>query len=167
MQDGDGQLNRHIIYNIITKHNFTVSSMSFNRGIKILIVDDEKSERELFSHALSETGVRCTVQQSVNGRAALDLLGSAGISLPDIVFLDLNMPVMDGRETLEMIKTRWKALPVFIFSTASSPEEVTACYSAGANLFLVKPSDFSELVHMLRSFLELFSFAIAKPELNG
>ena len=91
--------------------------------------------------------------------------------MPQLIILDLNMPVKDGRATLREIKTneQWKSIPVCIMSTSSAHFDVSNAYSNGANLFLVKPLGFRELVDMLSSLLTLFDRFVTLPKkvVNG
>jgi len=63
--------------------------------------------------------------------------------LPDVLFLDLNMPALSGQECMKKIKGRldWKDLPIVIYSTASNPDIIDECYKLGANLYIIKPTD--------------------------
>jgi CheY-like chemotaxis protein len=76
------------------------------------------------------------------------------------------MPVMGGREALKDIKRHpsFKSIPVCIMSTSSAHFDVVNAYDAGANLFLVKPLDFKELIDMLSNLLTLFSKYVTLPE---
>lgn len=126
--------------------------------LHVLLVDDDLTDRELFLDAINLAGKRYSVTEASNGQEAIDYL-TTGDKLPDLIILDLNMPVKDGRETLKEIKQHdiYKSIPVCIMSTSSANFDIVNAYDAGANLFLVKPFDFKELIEMLSSLLTLFS----------
>jgi CheY-like chemotaxis protein len=125
--------------------------------LHILLVDDDATDRELFADALESTGKKCTISEASNGEEALRFLASS--RPPDLILLDLNMPVKDGRATLKELKQHeaYRSIPVFILSTSSASFDVVNAYENGANLFLVKPLDYKGLVEMLSSLLTLFS----------
>ena len=76
------------------------------------------------------------------------------------------MPVKDGRETLKELKQHevYKSIPVCIMSTSSAHFDVQSAYETGANLFLVKPHDFKDLIEMSTSLLTLFSKFVTLPK---
>ncbi|GAA4336925.1 response regulator [Flaviaesturariibacter amylovorans] len=122
-----------------------------------MLVDDDATDRELFGEALQGNRPACTLTEAGNGVAALDALRAA-TQLPHLIVLDLNMPVMDGRETLRALRAEpaWKHIPVCILSTSSAHFDVRNAYDDGANLFLVKPLDFRSLQELATCLLALF-----------
>lgn len=129
-----------------------------DRNLRILLVDDDSTDRELFIDAINAVGDNFEVAEAGNGNAALEYLQQAKI-LPNLIILDLNMPVKDGRETLKELKAHsvFKSIPVCILSTSSAHFDVQYAYEEGASLFLVKPLDFNELIEMLTLLLTLFA----------
>jgi len=134
--------------------------------LHILLVDDDALDRELFLDAINLAGKKYIVSEATNGEEALTYLANAARP-PELVILDLNMPVKDGRETLREIKQHqlYRSIPVCIMSTSSAHFDVANAYAAGANLFLVKPHDFKELIEMLGSLLTLFAKYVTLPVL--
>ena len=132
--------------------------------MELLLVDDDSIDRELFGEALSLVGKQHRVAEASNGEVALEYLHAAD-RLPDLIILDLNMPIKDGRETLMELKThpQLRHIPVCIMSTSSAPFDVENAYNTGANLFLVKPLDFNRLIEMLTSLLTLFGNYVTLP----
>lgn len=128
----------------------------------ILLADDDPIDRELFIEGMQETGWKFRVQEVENGYELLRYLDSAQ-KYPDLIILDLNMPVKDGRETLRELKKdeRFRHLPVFILSTSNASFDVELACQTGANLFLVKPHGFKEIVEMLNSLFTLFGKYVA------
>jgi CheY-like chemotaxis protein len=121
----------------------------------ILIVDDDNEDRELFREAIAEIdpAIRCYSAQ--DGKEALNQMNHELVVLPDFIFLDINMPVMNGRECLIEIKksTRLRQIPVIMYSTTSDTNEISGFYTLGAHDFLIKPSTFKKLVEALSSIL--------------
>lgn len=113
-----------------------------------LLVDDDPDDSELFKEALNEVDNSAVFYHAENGEAALTKLSQ--LPLPEIIFLDINMPRMNGWEFLRELKyvDHYKAIPVIMYSTTSHPEEIQTANALGAN-FQTKPSSYSELKKML------------------
>lgn len=118
--------------------------------MKILLIDDDQDDQTLFADALKiiQPSIHCDI--AANGMEGLALLGSYAV-LPDVVFLDINMPIMDGRETLNAIKInpRLRNLRIVIYSTTSFVSEVEHYTREGVQ-FMTKPNNFDTLVDLLR-----------------
>jgi CheY-like chemotaxis protein len=123
----------------------------------VLIVDDDSEDRELFHEAISEVdpSIRCFSLK--DGREAIHHLTNELVVLPDYIFMDINMPVMNGRECLIEIKknTRLKHIPVIMYSTTSDTYEIMQFYNLGAHDFLIKPNNFKKLIEALNSIIVL------------
>jgi class 3 adenylate cyclase len=106
---------------------------------RLLIVDDSRTMRAALRRALEEIGCR-RIEEASHGREALEKLAAAPF---DLVLLDLDMPEMDGRETLRAIKSHpdWKVIPVIIVSGSGQESNAISCITAGAEDFLNKPFD--------------------------
>jgi CheY-like chemotaxis protein len=129
-----------------------------NKTIQILLADDDAVDRELFSEALKSTQVKFKLDEVPGGEEVFTHLNS-NAQRPDLIILDLNMPVKDGRETLRELKANknFKYIPVIILSTSNSHFDIRYSYDSGASLFLTKPHSFPDLVDMLRVLLTLTS----------
>jgi CheY-like chemotaxis protein len=121
----------------------------------ILLIDDDEDDQEIFRTALDkiEPSVRCT--ELNNAREALQKL-VAGEIRPDLIFLDLNMPLMNGQQFLMEIKKvdDLKDIPVIILSTSSHKATIELTKELGAMDFYSKPDKFEDLTGLLRSVLE-------------
>lgn len=115
----------------------------------ILAVDDDPDDFEFFSEAVKEIDQSIVVLKATNGQEALAVLESQS-SKPDYIFLDINMPLMDGRQCLQKIKSdeELKDIPVIMYSTTSNQAEIRQFKTMGAN-FLMKPDRFAQLVQSL------------------
>ena len=115
----------------------------------ILLVDDDSNDVAIALRALRRAGLDGNVHVESDGPRALSYLGiepaqpRAFRPVPQVVFLDLKMPRMDGWEVLQRIRQneRTRGVPVVVVSTSRNPEDIDRCYSAGANSFLVKRFD--------------------------
>ena len=116
----------------------------------ILLIDDDEEDLEIFLIAVGEVSdaVTCTC---VNDAAAALAKLDEGKILPDVIFLDLNMPVMNGQQFLATIKQNEKlqSIPVIIFTTSSDPQTIALTKSLGAHDFITKPEHYDELVSTL------------------
>lgn len=127
-------------------------------ALSIFLADDDPVDRELFTEGMRETGTCFTITEAVNGQELLYCL-SAAESLPNLIILDMNMPVKDGLQTLIELKTTdaYRHIPVVILSTSNAYFDVEGACRSGASLFLVKPHSFKEIVEMLDCLLTLCS----------
>lgn len=119
----------------------------------ILLADDDDDDRLLFTDVLSEFSKEIELTFAHNGEHLMNLL-HAGM-LPDILFLDLNMPLKNGMECLDEIRgdRKLRELPVVIFSTSSHPGTINRMYENGAHLYIRKPNDFSSLRKIIQHVL--------------
>ncbi len=130
---------------------------------RILLVDDDDDDVALTREMLLRAKFALEIPSCVNGREALAYLRRAGdyagAPRPDLILLDLNMPVMDGRELLREVKgdPGLGGIPVVILTSTKAAEEIVACYGLGANGYVNKPmnlSQFSELEQIIADFRE-------------
>ena len=121
----------------------------------VLIVDDDHEDCELFNEAIHEIDPAIKCWTARDGRQALNFLTTELIVLPDYIFLDINMPLMNGKDTLIEIKknTRLRDIPVVMYSTTSDTKEIQGYYKLGAYDFLIKPNNFNRLVEALTSII--------------
>lgn len=125
-------------------------------GMVVLNVDDDQEDREFFCDALREIDAAITCLTAGSGMEALTLLESL-TSLPDYIFLDINMPMMDGKQLLRTLKKlpAFQSIPVIMYSTSTDTREIRECYRLGAEDFLIKPHSFEKLIHDLNSIFAL------------
>lgn len=124
----------------------------------IFLIDDDPDDREIFEEILGEEHPSIVFQQAENGAAAFEKLRSAGFTKPDLIFLDLNMPIMDGRVFLQQIKkeVELQDIPVIIYSTSSSHIDKQFASDHKASLFLTKQYSVELLRQDLNKAVENF-----------
>lgn len=115
--------------------------------VKILLADDDETDRLLFVEAFEELKIKTTVHTVNNGAELMDFLTENDEELPHLIFLDLNMPRKNGLECLAEIRQNknYKDISIAIYSTSSSKNDIENTYMGGANIYIKKPSDFNEL----------------------
>lgn len=119
----------------------------------IWLVDDDKEDRDLFEDAVKQILPNVLVTSIPDGDELLDLLNAGKI--PDMLFLDINMPCKNGFDCLKEIREVRKLvkLPVIVFSSSTNDKDINASYGFGANLFYSKPSSFADLIAGLSNLL--------------
>lgn len=119
---------------------------------KFLLADDDADDANLFCEALTQLTPLIECNTVENGEELFELLLKPGIDKPDIIFLDINMPIMNGWECLKKLKNNssFKSIPAIIYSTSSARKDIDKAYSLGAQLFVTKPDDFRELSKILQ-----------------
>lgn len=113
----------------------------------IFLADDDEDDRMLFSEALEEQCPEASMVTFDNGVDLMASLLDREQRLPDVIFLDLNMPLMNGEECLSDIRREPKleAIPIIIYSTSLDPQQVENLRENGANKYLKKPESFKKL----------------------
>jgi CheY-like chemotaxis protein len=111
----------------------------------IIIVDDDQDDLELFELALKETCPGYMLHTLSKAESFISFIEE--IENPQLVILDLNMPVFDGRDCLRWIRShsRLKQVPVIVLSTSASQRDIEDCMASGANQYIVKPYSYSDL----------------------
>jgi CheY-like chemotaxis protein len=121
----------------------------------VLCVDDDPDDRELIRNAIFKVDPSYTVTCATNGKEALQyLLRAIENELPCLVILDINMPVMDGKQTLVEIKKHkmLRSLPIVVFTTSSHPGDLNFCSQYGVEL-VTKPTNFNQIAHEAEKLL--------------
>jgi two-component system, chemotaxis family, response regulator Rcp1 len=140
---------------------------SMPQPIDILLVEDNEADIRLTQEVLSESKVQNNLIIANNGEEALDCLRQKGkfrgASRPDLILLDLNLPVKDGREVLAQIKndSNLKCIPVVILTTSKAEEDIARTYNLHANCYITKPVDLEQFVTVV-NYIEDFWLAIVK-----
>jgi CheY-like chemotaxis protein len=123
------------------------------KPIHLLLADDDQEDCELFQEILNELDMNTNLTTVNDGEQLMVTLSGRTDNLPDVVFLDLNMPRKSGFTCLEEMKEdeMLKKIPIVIFSTSYDPIVADKLYKNGARYYICKPSGYSQLKHVISS----------------
>ncbi|UOB16953.1 response regulator [Abyssalbus ytuae] len=126
-------------------------------ALNVVLVDDDEDDRLLFKDAIDEIRIKTNLVSFCNGQDFMDFLNNPQTILPQIVFLDLNMPIKNGIQCLEEIKknNRLRNISVVIYSTSSSEKDIEDTFVKGANVYINKPNDFNKLKKAIEEVLKI------------
>ena len=131
--------------------------MALADGVQtILIVEDSEDDYEATIRAFKRTNLKNPIRRAASGTEALSILRE-GDAHPGLILLDLNMPGIDGRRILAIIKSDpfMRKIPVVVLTTSSDERDVEECYALGANTYIQKPVDLDGLfaaIHRLKEY---------------
>jgi CheY-like chemotaxis protein len=122
----------------------------------LFIIDDDVEDQEIFIEAVKEVSEHIHCSTSTNGEDALVHLEHEAKKLPDLIFLDLNMPKLNGKQVLKEIKNipAINSIPVIMYSTSFAPHDIEEIQKIGAAHHLLKPSRFNDLCSALNTILK-------------
>jgi len=135
-------------------------------NLRLLIVDDDPDDRELFMEAVREVDESIECFTAKNGLQALEILRDLNQQLPDLIFLDISMPLLNGRKCLTEIKAdkRLQQIPVVVYTTSKDVEEARELKKMGAFHFMSNPRDADEIYYIVAVVLEEFRLAAGAKE---
>jgi CheY-like chemotaxis protein len=145
--------------------------MRSTETIIVLVVDDDPDDALVIKRALEALGAPREIYVVSDGQEAWDYLRHQGMFLdvprPDVILLDLNMPRMDGRELLALIKSdeSLKAIPTIVFTRSSAQEDLDTSYHRHANAYVTKPVDPDDLMQVVSHIDQFFTGVALLP--NG
>ncbi|WP_106792071.1 response regulator [Aquimarina sp. Aq78] len=127
-------------------------------SLTFLLIDDDEIERLKFARVLDKNNYPHKIVEAKNGEEALDILAQKE-QQPDIIFLDLNMPKMNGLEFLKELKSNatLQYIPVIILSTSNNHQDLKEAYKIGAAGYIVKPLKYEEYTHKIKCLIEYWS----------
>ncbi len=137
---------------------------------RILLIDDDGDDREFFCEALECSTIQAVCHTAPEGRKGLNQLEKKEIEIPDLIFLDINMPIMNGWQCLSILKQKeeYKHIPVIMYSTSSFPEDINKAQQLGALCFFSKPRGFNHLKTSLESVItHLVNGSLSSLPLNS
>lgn len=122
-----------------------------NEPFNIIIADDDSADRLLFKEALEELKLTPTVHTVENGMELMAYLNDKNTIVPNLIFLDLNMPLKNGLECLKEIRSNenLKDVSIAIYSTSDNASDIDDTFLNGANIYITKPKDFNILKQLL------------------
>jgi CheY-like chemotaxis protein len=140
--------------------------------IEVLLVEDDPGDVLMTQEAFDEHKVRNKLSVVSDGEEALSYLRREGrfadAPRPDLILLDLNLPRIDGREVLAVIKDdeNLRRIPVVVLTTSQADEDVLRSYSLHANAYVTKPVDFDRFIAVVRQIDEFFVSVVKLPPRN-
>ena len=119
------------------------------------MAEDDLEDVDLFKDALTDLKFDINLNVAVNGKELMTQLEQTEV-LPEIIFLDLNMPLKNGMVCLEEIRAnqRWQDIKVIILSTSSHQDQMKAAYDKGADFYMVKPSNYVDFKNAISACLQ-------------
>lgn len=132
------------------------AATSGSRSVRVLIVEDNPADVRLLTSLFDEHDSTYELASVRDGEQALSYLAQHGLeesSRPDLIFLDLNLPRIDGKEVLRRIRAqqRFKSIPIIVLTTSDHQDDIRLCYELGANCFLTKPGDLEGMTSLFKS----------------
>jgi CheY-like chemotaxis protein len=124
----------------------------------VFLIDDDHDDREIFEESLLSLNAAVKYEEACNGKEAVERLNAPEFQKPDLIFLDINMPIMDGWQFLKHIKQdeNFSDIPVIIYSTSSSPQDKALAMQHGASEFITKPYSLAGLRQELEKTITFF-----------
>jgi CheY-like chemotaxis protein len=138
--------------------------------IEVLLVEDSPGDARLTQEAFREANGHIRLHVTSDGLEAMTFLRREGLHVkaprPDFILLDLNLPKMDGREVLSLIKSdeSLKTIPTIILTTSNAEEDIVRSYQLQANCYLSKPVQLDEFENMVKSINEFWLTMAKLPQ---
>lgn len=138
----------------------------------LLVVEDSNADFRMLKRLMRQMDVQSPIYRCQTGDDALALMYKTGpyavydtVPLPAIIILDLNLPGIDGRDVLVRLKQddAFNRIPIIVFTSSSSEEDVAFCYQQGANGYMVKPIGMDALRQMVQAFVAYWLGANTSP----
>ena len=149
--------------------------MSDEYKLKILMVDDNEDDFETAKRASNKVDFPCELHWCESGEECIEYLNDClnndsrkDLSMPNIIFLDINMPGLDGKQTLSRIKQNKDlcSIPVLMFTTSANERDINECYGMGANSYITKPHSYNDLVKIFEVVDKYWMNVSALPVAN-
>lgn len=120
----------------------------------VLLAEDDEDDVYLFTTVLAELNQDILVTVTTDGNLLMAFLNQA-TTLPEMIFLDLNMPYKNGFECLSEIRgnEKWNSIKIFVLSTSTQPQHIEDSYKGGADLYLAKPTSYTQFKNMIEKCL--------------
>ena len=141
-------------------------------SVEVLLVEDSLGDAVLTREALQDGKLSVKLNHVMNGQEALEYLRKENkfknAVIPDIILLDLNMPGMDGREFLKIIKNDadYSMIPVVVLTTSKADEDILSSYSLQASCFVTKPVDFGQFQTIVEKLSDFWFTVVKLPKVD-
>jgi DNA-binding response OmpR family regulator len=131
----------------------------------ILLADDNQSEHIFFVHSLRFINESINLQSVSGGPSLMQYLNDVCNQIPDILFLDINMPIKDGKECLADLRAdkRFDHMSIVMYSTSDDQSDTDETYGLGADRYVRKPVEIDDLISMLRTIISAYEQGAIKP----
>ncbi|MAQ75073.1 MAG: response regulator [Aquimarina sp.] len=122
---------------------------------QVVLAEDDYDDIELFTKAILEISPNVSIDVTRDGMELIDRLNNIDKKLPDIIFLDLNMPAIDGFDSLKLIRINEKfdTIPIVIFTTSNRYADIKNAYTNGADFYIQKPNSYKDLFEIFENQL--------------
>lgn len=143
--------------------------MSALQDLELLLVEDNEGDIRLTIEAFSEAKIRNQIKVVRDGEEALQYLHKEGkyanVKTPDIILLDINLPRVDGKEVLHIMKNDpvLKTIPVIMLTTSSSESDIKQSYENHANCYVIKPVDLNKFLDVIKSIEDYWISIVRLP----
>jgi two-component system response regulator len=144
-----------------------------NKRQFILVAEDDIDDKCMLQMIFEDSGKSNLLEFVNNGLELINFLDHISqhedtLVYPHFILLDLNMPKMDGRQTLKELKDHhtYKKIPVIIFSTTKNEAEIARCYELGANSYIVKPHNYKDLLQIMDMVSSYWLNTAALPDIK-
>ena len=127
------------------------------KPLNILLADDDMDDCNFFKNALAALHIKTQLTTVNDGEQLMNYLSEQDADLPDVLFLDLNMPRKNGFECLTAMKEHvvLRNLPVVVLSTLSAKDKIDKIFKIGGHVYVHKPSDFGQLKQVIQNALPI------------
>jgi CheY-like chemotaxis protein len=128
-----------------------------NKALRVLLADDDEDDRLFFKEAIDDIKMKTTVTIVNDGIELMEYLHNPEVLLPDVIFLDLNMPRKNGMQCLEEIRNDelLKNLTIAIYSTSGAERDIEETFIKGANVYIKKPNNFTSLKKVVEETMRM------------
>ena len=136
-----------------------MENTSINGKAPILLVEDDRVDAMTVKRAAKEINLKNKLEIRANGEEALEYLKDENNEKPCLILLDLNMPRMNGKEFLNIIKkdTDLKSIPVVVLTTSNEIDDKKTCFDHSVAGYMIKPVDFSDFIRVMKSIKDYWS----------
>ena len=144
---------------------------STNKSLEILICEDNLGDVYMITNTLQNSAKQYKINNVTDGEAAIDYLhqtgeyAEAGVSRPDLILLDLNLPKKHGFEVLAEIKNdpKFKTIPVIVLTSSKSEQDITRSYELFGSCFVTKPFGFNEFSNAIKNIEKFWLELVELP----
>ncbi|WP_127138785.1 response regulator [Flagellimonas oceanensis] len=125
--------------------------------LNIALADDDEDDRQFFQDAIEDISIKTKLSLLNDGQELMDYLNLPNVVLPNLVFLDLNMPIKNGMQCLKEIRANadLDKVCIAIYSTSCSENDIEDTFVNGANIYLNKPNNFNKLRDSIEKVLQI------------